>query len=936
MANPGVRLYRVVPGANSLAPLITRFCRNGPGTITSFEDGSLVALKQSVGESEDIEIIPFGSLVKRILDASGESTGYLATNDQRISSLGQAASALDEDSSLRRSMAFLGNRQSVSEVLNELDAWEIEPNTIREMEGISVGLRHKLFELSTLRRVSSDLLARLSRELAADQLRRCFDTYLDPEVILPRLLVTIGAEASPARVRWLKWIGDQGCDLTVIAPRHALRTDMFEDANALAQELGCVEEWVGSGNLLSNNLFAATETRAVAPKISILAASSAMSECEWALQSLGEESEGSSAIFVRDSETYAPLLEVAADAMGLQLRIQRRINLLENAFARLTLQCIEACAQDDVRRFLPLLKRSYLTLPKAERRLLEQTISESRKVPATQWETLRAGAKPIDWFAKILDWRLEGRGESHSFLAWISKLRDLVDLIPWHDAIQQPAQYDGRRDERAFNVMQTSLSTVAQLEATERRPPDSLMQFAQKCRKIWKNADVSIPSFDDGIPVLNSVWAIPPVDTLLVLGMVEGVFPRRRREDPILSDAERREISLLQPNSRPLKTSLDMAKEDREGFYALCASGSKDLLFSYPTVGDERDSVPSFYLQRVRAAVDKVEVVERLGSPFDKPKGIDKLVESAAVESPTLPFNGEWVARARQLPIAPRALRDALVCPFQFQMRHTLKLRPNAQRTAWYNLLFLPEAANLLGAQDPISALNQLETALKRELDHLSPELTEWELTLLKGGGERLMNEWLKREFDSRSIWPRTSQAFGEVARGNSGIRTEMPGGVHLKTNIAGLTHLNSISKVIHLFEFVAPESSELSEPDQLYFGLYFLAAFESGFESALEIDGLDGARTLLLFDRGPLPNLISRNESKLKVIDLSGKLAPRDAKREFDTKTKKNLRRSIEIVEQGEISPNPGDHCRRCDYGELCRHSILFSDDEFSRFGGL
>ena len=61
----------------------------------------------------------------------------------------------------------------------------------------------------------------------------------------------------------------------------------------------------------------------------------------------------------------------------------------------------------------------------------------------------------------------------------------------------------------------------------------------------------------------------------MLQGMLEGVFPRRRSEDPILTDLERAEISLYL-ETRPLPDSHREARRERDQFYRLVRDGFEE------------------------------------------------------------------------------------------------------------------------------------------------------------------------------------------------------------------------------------------------------------------------------------------------------------------------------------------------------------------------
>lgn len=88
-----------------------------------------------------------------------------------------------------------------------------------------------------------------------------------------------------------------------------------------------------------------------------------------------------------------------------------------------------------------------------------------------------------------------------------------------------------------------------------------------------------------------------------------------------------------------------------------------------------------------------------------------------------------------------------------------------------------------------------------------------------------------------------------------------------------------------------------------------------------VQIDSMSGERILALLPRLSGISFPSNTREGILVKELS------DNPSEFFRKTKELLRRAVEILEKGEIEPTPGDHCSRCDYGDLCRSSAEFGE---------
>jgi hypothetical protein len=135
-----------------------------------------------------------------------------------------------------------------------------------------------------------------------------------------------------------------------------------------------------------------------------------------------------------------------------------------------------------------------------------------------------------------------------------------------------------------------------------------------------------------------------------------------------------------------------------------------------------------------------------------------------------------------------------------------------------------------------------------------------------------------------------------------------------------------------HLYVSKAPDGRELEETEKLYYGLHFLGLHQQGYEPALEIETMSGERQLMLLNRKPRPAL-SSIQPHLKTVDLATIDDPALWKRTFYDQVTELLRRAVLKINSGSVEPIKGDHCDWCDYGELCRRSARFSEDD-SPFG--
>jgi hypothetical protein len=375
-------------------------------------------------------------------------------------------------------------------------------------------------------------------------------------------------------------------------------------------------------------------------------------------------------------------------------------------------------------------------------------------------------------------------------------------------------------------------------------------------------------------------------------------------------------------------------------------------VFSYPQTDESRDNVPAFYLEEVTRAMGGR--VERRNNPRTKltPDGEACLapadIDLAAAVAAPREYPAPVVLLTEQArdglrwpvnkPLEPKELRDALQCPFRFFVRRNLELYSNRPYSRWNRLRSLPLSVQLIGTRTAEAAQAALEQALEVELDQLYTDVPDWELALMRSGGHRLIKQWVAREFRSREVWPKAEESLRQNARfGEEGLRDKMPGDVPIKGSVAAISTLGGYN-VVHLYESRPPQKGgpfgeTLSDTDTLYYGLHLIARWERDRATAIEVETMTGDRTLMLLPRASGRAPTGRVQDGLQVMDLAEDDDPGRAVRGFHQQVKAKLSLAVKRIRETDISPIQGDHCMWCEYGELCRRSREYGEDE-SPFG--
>ncbi|MFI5387160.1 MAG: PD-(D/E)XK nuclease family protein [Fimbriimonadales bacterium] len=945
-------MLSTIPGPANLGPIVREFCRR-EGVVTAFADSAIKMLAGLMQEGSANEAIPFGSLARRFASICGELPLPIAHEGHAVAAIGVACEDLPPESPFSLTAHRQGLHKAIQKTLHELSAYGLEADEYESVAAKSDPLlAAKLTSLAHVEREAADTLRQLGRSFSREHYRTCIEGVPEKGASLGRVLVLSGSEFNPEAIGLLKWAASHGAQVQIVAYRHPESDALFKGAERTKAALGIESEDVGSANELLKHLFTETESDQSDLKCTVASAADSLAETEWALRGCLDRHESGMpfdqmALYVRDSASYAPLVEASSKRLGVPVMMWRRTPLLTNSFARITQAALEFCASNDVRSLMPMARTTYVDLDFEARLELQTALKEAHSARGEQWGRMRDWVsereEQFHWLKRMLNWRAEAVSNPALLEIWIGKLRELMMILP-----PEEGALGGReRDKRAQYVLQQSLNQIASVRRLRGPRSMTLAEFARAAKAVWAEADVSVPAGESGVLVTSQAEALPRLRCLFVLGMLEGVFPRRRTEDPIVSDFEREAISALRGSEQAaLPVSRDKAEGERDEFYTVCAAASDEIVFSYPETDEERDNVPAFYLDEVERALGGISKVfhprEEVTPPLQDCLALSDREIRAAMSSEEraepmpLRFSNPHTAKAlSRNPVEglePRELREALQCPFSYFAHQTLGIRPDRLRSRWFSLVRLPKAAGLSDADSPEKAKAELDKALDEQLDELYSDIQDWEIALLRSGGRRLIREWVEREFTARNIWPR-EEVRTNVRFGEEGLRDVLPRITKLSGGVAATSRLGPYS-VVHLVETSGPAKgyglgpNDLSNQDKLYYGLHLLAAWDKTSAGALEIETMAGERLLMLLPRFAHVNLTARVQEGLKVVDLGG-VEETGGTRAFFDDVKKLAREAAKRIEETDVRAVRGDHCAWCDYGELCRRSFEFGEED-------
>jgi ATP-dependent helicase/DNAse subunit B len=419
------------------------------------------------------------------------------------------------------------------------------------------------------------------------------------------------------------------------------------------------------------------------------------------------------AILCRSGEQYDAILRDTLAALGVSAYFRGGRPLTEHADARLLMLLLEAIRSD-------FNRASVMELA-------------CHIGPYAHWDALSVRLGIVGGQAQ---WRRRlGGANNQELTQFVEKLFGWADSIPRHGRWSEfvgPTLAVFRGLGGKHQGVIDAVSTLVDLDPFE--SPVGFDTFAELCQRSLEQQAEPAGKFQDGGVFVGDVMAARGLSwpLVFVLGVVEKSFPRIVREDPLLLDAERRQLKV------PLK--LDGQEEERLLFDLAIGAARERLVLSYPRIepATAKPRIPSFLLLEAVGAHDFKELekeetkvplspIAERGDALDEREldlaALQQLSEKSTDEylravSPLLPLGVEsarsrWRQRKltrhdgrivskqalqllgerfglENLTISATSLEDFFTCPFYYFQKHVLVVEP------WEE----PEAAVSIDALD--------------------------------------------------------------------------------------------------------------------------------------------------------------------------------------------------------------------------------------------
>jgi RecB family exonuclease len=468
---------------------------------------------------------------------------------------------------------------------------------------------------------------------------------------------------------------------------------------------------------------------------------------------------------------------------------------------------------------------------------------------------------------------------------------------------------------------------------------------------------------DSGVRLLPMEHAdLVETQVAFALQLLEGVLPRRCPDDPFLREVERHALNAaLGAQGVYLPTRADAQAAEPMLFQRILHTARERLFFSYPrTQGGDSDALPSFYLETLKARLgDAVRTrfysLESITpAPNDALHPYDQsLCEPTPYAEPApILRNPDYRARLADLGrlFSVTELETLVRCPFEHFARYVLRLRPLVRELSLREVGSLTHATLCRAVRsrphnhDPHEWVQRLTEQLQALLTARAPDLPDWQVAVLRALAQRLARRFGWREpryLQQFGLEPHACEwAFGgqvddedERALAEPLHNQQQPRSVVYplangqQIALCGvidridLSPQRDIALVLDYKLGSAPSSADFRE-GRVVQGLLYVHAVRSilreGTQIVLAYDRLKaGKRVRFVPHTTPLVQRFKKDdwEDNGCVYTLS-----QGQWRQAEGKLRQLLTQAIEGMRQAQITPTPGDHCRRCAFTDLCR----------------
>ncbi|MCW5933942.1 MAG: PD-(D/E)XK nuclease family protein [Fimbriimonadia bacterium] len=712
---------------------------------------------------------------------------------------------------------------------------------------------------------------------------------------------------------------------------------------------------------------AAPELDNAAP-ITIIDAPSVLAEVETvAREIIQKHAEGvpyeEMAILARTPENYALSLPILFERYEIPLQMEVRTRLIDSPTIRALISFIDLVVESPHPE--PLF--DWLRIPLV-------------MFPRDHFGMLKQGARklrdPDDWRAWLETLRAQGHhAEAHFLKEWLDMRQARHQMIS-EDQREQleaygkmliqrliPLQQMKPRDQNAMQTAQTLMDAYI-----EHLPDRPLQGHLLNIKQLWQQSSFSYSTGDKGVPVTRTEDAdLGEARIVFVIGALEGAFPRRHPDDPFLREEERIALTTSWQNQIDLTTETENWESERFRFYRAATAAREQFFFSAPRASGESDALPSFYLQDVERALPETGIARRFLS-------VDQIQPDAAktlhpydegLRNPdhhwhfgdTLlnhPRARQWASQINRA-FSVTELETLMKCPFQHLAQYRLKARSPRGKlhvteigTLLHDTLRRAFTAKNLPTE-PAALAQQLLDNVKAILQEQQEEFAPWQILVISEYCARLLKMFAEREslylpkFGLIPTYFEWSFGQGAADEEEQGERARDPhskpepltlgNGKTLRVcGIIDRIDMNPQGDLAMLIDYKTGSPVTLKameEGESIQMPVYAMA-FQDAFKQvrlALAYDSLSDNRRYRILphnksgDQSTTPLLAEDWEGSRKDIQ---DFLPNNKWIAIQKQVSDQIARIALEMEQAEIAPRPGDHCKLCAYSDFCRSAQL------------
>ncbi|MBS1718633.1 MAG: PD-(D/E)XK nuclease family protein [Armatimonadetes bacterium] len=908
-----VRTVPFLPGGGELAKILRPLAKKGPVIVACRKPTRLPALQAILEGLEHAEPTSLAGAVSKLRGLCDITPVPFADESLILTLIHDACSNLPDDSPFKPSERFAGTHQAIRSCLIELSETEI----LGQLSSLQVEDPHLQAKLQGLLEINDAVrhdLERLRRTTLHAQMEGLLEQKLQTDG-LKGMIYLWDEEDGAATTRLLEWVASQGVAVHCLVPTHPF---LGGDAPAQSHPSAC--------------LFVEKAPDAMLPQ-SLFVAGGIQDEVEWVLRDVASKIQGGErvdqfALICRDVAAYAPFLAASAARFKLPLRLSARAPLLSNGYVRFLLKLLKALSALDLRPLSSLATSRFFGVETEEGLAARQMMLDLALSPIP-WEELEAKCQDGEqtaWLFPILEWRLAALRSSVKIQGWIDQLIDLTSLLNLPASTLEKGP-DAERTRRAEAAMRQCLARLGTTLSLRPNPQFSLRAFVRLCEAAWQDAEYSLPSLDAGIRITHEPDELVQAKHVYMLDMLEGRLPRRRREDPILRDDEK--LVLRQLTGKELKDSSASYADEQMFFVRALGMATASVTYSYAREKGEQEQIPSYFLDEARrlGPVNERFFRRDMFAPTVDPILTCDQELAAALAQPEAPLPAiELPAEAAKLEegfkFSTRQLHDAFICPFLFFIRHRMGIKTRDRGAAWTRLTSILEKTNPAALP-----LERLRPVLEQKFEEFLAEAATYadaqELAGFASIREQFIEGIIERESVARELWKESGPYDLDIEQQAGGIRARFDvlkshGGV-----TTGTVYRYSTK------HWESPDGSAIDNFEEFAL-LRLLERHRGTNDVAVVVDTVTEGKVAYYRHKGPFQTRLDAKVRGASIARIQGGSNDGGNANDQWQDHVDNVNNALKRSRAGFIRPDPTDsHCRYCGYGELCRRSYDFGEEE-------